>query len=275
MLVANIKCTMFINGTSAGLSTGWSESYYQTASDLKTALTSFEEVCRLRALCLGKEADLVAYRVSNVLVRGDSQIAYPAVGKFKTSELEMDSPWQAFLWRLQSGDLYRSMHMFRGIPDTAMQPDEKDHMDIRKAFQLMIATLKEQKYTIQITPRGIELPAVKIVNAVFTFATSTVTVQTQAAHGLQPTNKVRIRGTSCTNDVKLNGTYQVLTVADATHFTIHKPAFPDGTIYIKGGDTQLISVAYAIIDGDVFVRLSHKKTGRPYGSTRGRVAKRR
>lgn len=271
----DIKCSMFINGTAQGLSTGWSESYYQVASSLTTALTSFEEICRLRALCLGKDADLVAYRVSNVLIRGDSQIAYPAVGKFKTSELDMDSPWQSFLWRLQSGDLYRSMHHFRGIPDTAMQPGEKDHMDIRKAFGIMIQSLKDQKYSIQITPRGIDLPAVKIVTAIFTFATSTVDVQTVGAHGLLATNKVRIRGTSCTNDVILNGTYQVLTVTDATHFSIHKPGFPNGTIYIKGGDTQKISVGYANIDSNVFVRLSHKKTGRAYGSTRGRVARRK
>jgi hypothetical protein len=109
--------TVFNQGKS-----GWSETWYCQASNHEQALTKLRNVLPLRQGLLGGGASIEYVRVSDVAIKGDSQVQQLTNWSVSTSPTGADEPWDGVYVRAEAGPLYRRQMFLRGIPDTWAGP---------------------------------------------------------------------------------------------------------------------------------------------------------
>lgn len=264
------KATFFINSLTSQPG-GWSESFYLEASTPQIASKAAEDLAPLRSAALGEGMALIAWRVSDVALRGDALVTYGSDAALPVIDGHpADSPWQGFLYRLTSGNVYRSMHIFRGVPDDSTNADEKEHLAEKKILDKFVAGLIAKNWRMRSHLRGAEVPPLKIIAGTADTVTHRVTFTSQGAHGLTEGDTVRISGVKNAGP-DMAGVYQVLTTATASAFGIAKEGDLTDFLYLSGGTAQKVAIGYPILDGGFYVRVTHKKVGRPFGLTRGRA----
>jgi hypothetical protein len=101
---------------------GWSETWYCTVSNHEAALTKLKATLPLRQGLLGGGASIEYIRVSDVAIRGDSQVQQLTNWAISTSPTGADEPWDGVYVRCEAGPLYRRQMFLRGIPDVWAGP---------------------------------------------------------------------------------------------------------------------------------------------------------
>lgn len=100
---------------------GWREDWYSSAYDNSAlALASLVRVAFVRGLALGTSTRLVSARVSDVAVRGDSNVRWfrviPPGSKLQT-KFQSDQASNGWLLRVEATDTVRRAVWLRGMPD--------------------------------------------------------------------------------------------------------------------------------------------------------------
>lgn len=96
---------------------GWSETWYCQASNHEQAITKLRGVLPRRQNLLGGGASIEYIRVSDVTIKGDSQVQQLQNWSVSTSPMGADEPWDGVYVRCEAGPLYRRQMFLRGIPD--------------------------------------------------------------------------------------------------------------------------------------------------------------
>ena len=99
---------------------GWSEQHFVTASDSSAALALLDKTSIPRDNMLGDQSVIVAIRVSDIAIRGDSLVTNYARGTFVpggSGDFQSDVPWTAWHCRLEGTDMHRRSWFSRGMPD--------------------------------------------------------------------------------------------------------------------------------------------------------------
>jgi hypothetical protein len=100
---------------------GWSELYYVAADDYAAALQLWGPTAAARVAIMADSYRIVAARVSDPTVRGDSLFdqspIYPYNGTWPTAGTSVGSAYSALLLRYESGPFRRGMHLLHGVGD--------------------------------------------------------------------------------------------------------------------------------------------------------------
>lgn len=268
----DIKVIFFINSTGFSNS-GWSETYWVQGASLAAVTEEVKDGAKLRSRALCANTPIVAIRLSNAAVRGDSRVMYsPRTGFGAPLGIQCDAPWESILWRFQNGDTYRALHHFRGIDAKADQPKQKEGIDWRKLLLRFSEFMIKHKWCLRATLGGLDAPLVPIQNLIFDADNSTLTVTTSGAHGLLAGDEAKISRAKTTSG-SINGRYQVHAVNNDTEYTVGYLG-PADNLYLGSGLSQKKAIGLLPIDKGQFVRFSHKKVGRPFGLRPGRAARR-
>lgn len=272
--------------------TGWSEVWYDAnAATQLAALTKADtqlKAARLGILC--SVHSLIAIRASQVDNIRDSQVkSYSAtqgaglappgslgVGDWGPGAQESFPTQVALLIRMEAGALNRRMFLARGVPLTMF--------DVNNVYSPTAASLAAlaafgtaftgpSGYQLQTqTAGGAQFPtAVTIANSGLTV--SIVLPNAAAPAGWAPGSIVRLsamRGTYF-----LNGNWRIATIAPnlpvgSTTVTFFPKNRPIVTPPLNAGIAKLLTNTYVNYTASIPLRGGSRKTGRPFGLSRGR-----
>jgi len=260
------RSTFFFTNTNGY---GWSETFFSNAPDLASAMTSAKAMIVPRVRLLGRGSSLKFIRVSDDLIKRDSQI-YPVPeddGTPKTrSQSTADIANTCLLLRLEAGDRWRRPLFLRGIPDEICDDNGRyiPTATFQNNLQIWQVAFRAQGYCVKVrTNDGVP---VNITNVGTIGPTGLVTITTAAAHGFALNDVVNIRAVLGATQVR--GLHQVVTVVDATSFQIRisrvvKP-------YQSNGNVCKVTYNTPSIVTFVAVRCTHHNAGRPFDSPVGR-----
>lgn len=273
-----------------GLSAGWSESFYMSATSLADALGKVNTTARInrRLNLLSSEYKLTLIRVSDIEVRGDSvvrnfggteglgNLGPQVAAAVDTSE----EPWDGLLVRLEAGGLRRRSFILRGLPiGVTTRNYEYNLVD---PFQTNFVRWRED--LVLAVPFGLRTVAVGV--DVLPPPTSVALSATRMGLVLQYpvgaipgliTNDARIRLSNAPRGLGINGDWRVQfrletlgqVVLFDKRFVI--PCVPTSLVFVKLlGATTIIPITNALAR-----RGASRKTGRPFGSLVGRRRVRR
>jgi hypothetical protein len=108
----------------AATGNGWSENFYVDRADYNAALLDLAGLASARAAFLAQGYRVIASRVSDVGVRGDSALDFPTYTPAGDSlDNRPDSPWAAAQFKISHANLYRRFFMMRGFKDSTLTYD--------------------------------------------------------------------------------------------------------------------------------------------------------
>jgi hypothetical protein len=274
------KCIFFFD---QGIQ-GWTETYYNTATDFPTCATRCNRLSKARSNMLpcslatspaGQPVKLKAWRISDDNYRGDAQLeANPDTQQNKS--LDNIPPAPAFccaLVRLEAGRRHRRHIQLRGIPDATMA--EPFDPTIFPPFQApMTAFLKilldaNQGWVVK--HRNVDqagAPAVVTVTAVAAGPNAGQWALTLSALG-----GLTVGSTVCVTNIRempwLQGRHLVTAIAGPT-ITIQLKDIFEIQPYLGRGQAQGLAYTTDGIDIAEWIRNSHRDTGRPFDAQAGR-----
>lgn len=248
---------------------GWTETLYTFAPTLDIAMTQAKALLPVRVNLMGRGSFLQFIRVSDDLVKRDSQV-YPVPNSDRETKSraggDADIANTCCVVRIESGVLKRRTLFLRGIPDDIVLDNGifRPTPAFTANFTLWAAVLFAGGFAIRV--RSDVGAPVDLTNVSTVGPTGLVTITTAGAHGLVPNNVANIRGVLGATQVR--GLQRVITVVDASNFQIRvnrvvKP-------YLGGGNVVLNDYSLAAISNAVVVRCSHHNAGRPFDAPRGR-----
>jgi Ubiquitin-activating enzyme E1 FCCH domain len=268
--MAVIRATMFFKDVNGA---GWSETIYNTAANLTQAIAALGFLMPARIALCGTNSGLFYGRVSDDLVKRDSQIlvnppgnAYPNRGS--VSNLASDD----VVIRIEGTNLVgpaftvRRSLALRGTPVsiTGAAGVFVGTAQWNNAFDNWVNTLVNGGWAIRY--RDSTVPNFPIAVVGQNLANGVVTITTSIAHTFAFRDTVQIKG--CLGATEINGSWTVLTVADNTHFTIQTNQIVGA--YIGGGSVTKYPYALARINSVQIIRCATHKAGRPFDQLRGR-----
>lgn len=156
----NFAMTFFFQSI-AGAQYGWSETYYWggDAEGLDTTNTEAAAMSTLRQAILVDSCEVMAWRISNVDVTGDSVLGAPTVGTGtidSTMHLPVD-PWSCLLLRMEAGSTKRGRKFLHGVPEdffTAAQLYDGANA-LNAAVLAFRNHLKNTSYKLQVRTAGV------------------------------------------------------------------------------------------------------------------------
>lgn len=251
---------------------GWSETFFSQPEGLAEAKAKALVLARSRFALLGQGPVFSGIRVSDDDVQRDSLIVLAneiPVDKVRPSDAS-DVPYSSLLLRWNSGSLYWRQHYCRGVPDVDITDPEDlgSKASLIKGFGLFKKAILEGQYRLKVTLRGAENPPI-VITAIAADAFGWDI--TAPGHGLIDDAQVRISG--ATGDNMPRGVYRVK-VIDGNNFTALKTPPAGPVFYTGGGKVHKILRAYKLITDGQIVRQTHRDTGRPFDSPRGRRRRR-
>jgi hypothetical protein len=211
----------------------------------------------------------VFIRVSDDLIRRDSQIyqCTPQEARGKNPDIGgSDIANTCLLLRIEASALIRRSLYMRGIPDDIALNGGQLSMTpaFLGAYQPWVNLLKSGPWAVRsIDPLS---PSTAISNIVQAAGTGIVTITTTGPGTLTLPAIVTIRGVR--GAIQVNGTWNVLSIIDSFNFTIKLNQYistwtGQGLVFKNQYKVTVINQVYAM-------RISHRISGRPFDSPRGR-----
>jgi len=246
---------------------GWSETLYNSATEVTNALDNAKQLIRFRAAILASGANLVGVRASRTDPQRDSRFyAVPqADGTGDNAWGVTDIPNTCLNIRLEATPLYRRSLQLRGVPDMMITdggyyaPSPMYTAALRRFLNQLLGATWGVQHKANAAPKRI------IVMLLNDFNTNTTVVTTSVAHGYNTGDLVYIGGRS--NVKGFNGLWRVK-VVDATNFKI-ATVRPTGTFFL-GLTSQLVDYEYQQFDAAIVEDASHRISGRPFAAPRGK-----
>lgn len=263
------KITYFFNSI-LGRSAGWTETYWTTASSIKTALGQAMSGAPYRAACLSEDSAMVYVRVSDpmnprLVLINDFEAVPVQSGQWAGAP-----PWNCFLMRLVTTTGPRRAIFFRDIPAT-LANDENNINNAEPAFAAACNAFKNWMLTFG-TPWALQTntpPGPRgLIQVLAPNAQQFVVVTTTAPHGLSASLPVKL--TKISTFPQLNKTWRI-TVIDATNFGLNDSFWPEpGAPNVVGeGKFAQKNYNYPLISDLIYERVTHRIVGRPFGLQRG------
>lgn len=249
-------------------SAGWSESWYLERSTSTEALASLEELAKRRGDMMGTNATINFLRVSNPLIRGDSDIKAVNISTRTIIHTEADMSWTGCLARIEAGALARRMAIFRGIPDLPITtpqttPCSNQMAEFRAAFDLFRDELLAQDALIRAADKTV---AERVITGMeINPANKQITV-TAPGHGYstnQLINLLRVKSIP-----KLERQYRI-TVLNADNFTL-QGTNRHNILWLNSGFCMAADHVYLPVTAAKDLGTRTRKPGRPFDSPVGR-----
>lgn len=277
---------------------GWSESLVGVGT-YEDVLGSANVYSQLRMKLCGFPVVQPYTRVSDDSVAGDVMVsAQPAIvpapsqlntdgtlkdlpGYLKIDPARngaCDRPYSSILLRMQSGEKARRSMYLRGIPDTIITNGEYPEFDDawKKAFDDWAKHVRE-KWNFM----GLDQTVMGANKKAITFVTTGElgrrewVMRTGVDHGLQDGDRVLVRGNKGLHKgTPLNGHFVVEKKTPTEVYLLGSFGDDRAIITAKGAITKLVPTLLPITSVKI-IRCVSRRTGRPFGSPRGRRSKRR
>jgi hypothetical protein len=270
------KCTTLFEAKNQG----WSETWY-----LNTSLTATQVMDKLRLICpsraklLGFGCSIIALRVSDDAVRGDSELYVPAPGEFPPFAVVRDNPTNAIYCKVTSGQLYRRQLWLRGVPDVWIAWDNTlGTYTVDPLFNTNLGIFKlaliNEGFQLRALNKNLNInnqrAIIDIVDGPAGFTTYNV-----PAHGYTVGQEIRIANVVDRLLKPLQGTTRVKSVGGVAEFTTYQPwraYYADQYT----GSAKVITryLDYPVITNVVYVRPGSRRVGRTFFAPRGRRSNR-
>jgi len=261
-----IRATFFFKDAA---NSGWTETIYLNVANLTLALEAAKALVPKRVALLGQNSFLVHLRVSDDMVKRDSQIeviaeddSFPVRGS--QSELASDD----LVIRLEAGIVFRTRRTLamRGVPKNILGTAGRfiGAAQWNTRFVAWGQHLQQNHWAIKFRDKTV--PVFNLSGAVQDVLTGIVTVTTQVAHGYQPGDMVFISGVA--GSTELNGLWVILATPLVTTFTVKMATLMRP--YILSGRCNANNYALAEINKVQLIRAATHKVGRPFDSLVGR-----
>lgn len=117
---------------------GWSETWYSTFSTIGLAEDFAVSAAPFRAALMGTPARLLAQRVSDVDIKGDSSFFDFNTVILPYQTLRSDTPWNTWLVRVNAGTLYRRAMHLHGVPDDWIKYDADGSQILPQALAIAV-----------------------------------------------------------------------------------------------------------------------------------------
>lgn len=268
----DIQTTLFFNQNRWG----WTETYYAVKSGLGDALVAANTLARARRKLMGRGSSIEAIRVSDVTVSGDSLVLFAADagGWGSSSELQCDTPWNAWLARLSTGAMPRRSLYLRGIPDdwTTIEENGKAanvNAEFKKAWQGLVNVLFSEPYYLRaLDKRVLTSPVYKIEDITVNDAKYVVLKVTGNALAVQ--DRVTVANVKGDPVPRINGEQIVKEVAGANVTLMVKDTSGIAYNYFGKGTIRKRLYTLSPITDAALERPVKKSTGRAFFGTRGR-----
>lgn len=258
---------------------GWSETYYTLTEEYLDAKVRALSLAERRQGTLANDVTFAALRISDDNFPGDSDVFVPTLTTPKIGKIALDAPFPeadfpfvAGLIRAQAGLKYRRQLYLRGFPDEATHPLGDDGRIIQgnflRALNLFVTLLGGGTWSLKALSKEAVPGRVNILNAIPNTTVGGVTDVTtdQAIGGVGVGDKVRIYGTN--RSWKINKIQTVVAFANRTYSLNTTTATIEA--WNRKGTAKKASYIYPAINSAVLLRFTHRDTGRPFDSTRGR-----
>lgn len=266
------KCDMIFNAGAQGFVESW---YHSTVSH-SAAIDTTKQLSNARSGMLAAGVIIEAIRVSDIAVRGDSQIETQATSNISgQSTFNPGDPiftgWYA---RFNAGTQARRQFFMRGMPDDWWKINAGDShrtalvpQPAVDAFREFRAKLLELDFQMLVLEPVTSNPEFFVAGVAPDPTDPTLTLITHSA-GFTPTNNKCIiyRGASIPG---LRGHQKVQSIVDPTLFKIYFQ-YPSGSLY--SGDAAVRRAdrtPQSVTDGNI-LRIGKRDTGRALFPTRGR-----
>jgi len=275
--MANWKVTYIFNAAAQG----WTETFYTTNISANNVGEPAGRLGGLRMLMLGTGANLVAFRISDDAVQGDSTLVRipPADNVALNVGGTRDFQDTAALGDCYAGDLYRRQLWLRGIPDawTTYNPTNQQwtpHAVFMQAFNQLAALLVTDPWALKGINKDPVTSKPSIINNV-TIDGSRFVFATVAAHGYAVGNTVKVSRVKAINSQYINKTFKIEAVTGTTFSVPHGLTIQTGILYQSGGVAKLLVPTFPKITMAQYNTISGHKTGRAFFVRRGRRQVRR
>jgi len=264
-----IRATFFFQNTRAQ---GWSETLFTLDTTLSKAGTDAYALAKLRAALMGAETSLIGIRVSDDLVKRDSQLVeLPEFGITATywaaTPPDSDFANTCVVVRMSAADnIHRRSLYLRGIPDNvitlggAFNPSPA----FLSNFNTWANAVSNGTWAIKSRVQSSTVFPISLI----TQATPSglITVTTPSAHGFVQAQQVVMAGVK--GSPFLNGVWKIFSVPSPTTFTfLCNTIFFDwlGVGTVTALNYQLYQIATCVAE-----RIGSRKAGRPFGVPPGR-----
>jgi hypothetical protein len=267
-----IRATFMFKDTNGA---GWSETIYNIASDLPSAIVKGKVLYPLRINCLGGDSSLNEIRFSDDLVKRDSQIIIIPPGD-KTNLRTVTSQFASndLVCRvegLSQGStppytVRRSLAL-RGLPTSVQGPAGvyiANNGGFNQNLNAFFAELVNGGWAIRYRDKTVVQYQLNTV--VQNAATGIVTITTQLPFTVSPNDVVNIRGVIGATEI--NGLWKVVSYTAPSTFTILLRQIMH--TYLGAGIVNLNPYLLAPISQSFPIRTNTHRAGRPYDALRGR-----
>lgn len=281
----NWKCTVFMEADGVG----WSDLFYTVQPTVLRAETIINSYISARLGLLASNAAITASRLSDDDVQGDSDLNLPETdrkgGKLGGQFTEADYGFAAQLLRLQSGLLYRRPLYISGFPDWVTRPEGDAGLQATANYQKnltrFLGVISSGGYFIKALQKGAGNQRVNIIGVARVGVNDDHCVITtdNPIPGVAPGQLVKIynvgpiAGSGVFQGKTLNGTYRV-TAAAGNGYTLDFTT-QDISTWNRHGTVKKSVTIFTGIDKAIFLRVTHRKRGRPFGAAVGRLKVRR
>jgi hypothetical protein len=275
--MAMVRGTFFFKDSNGA---GFSSTIFNVAANLTIGLQAAEKLAPLWIQLLGENTGLYEVRMSDDLIKRDSQIlivdpgsAIPA--KSSPSNFASDD----VVCRIEGSQIIippftvRRTLALRGTPTNitgaAGTYNPSGNAAWGNAFKRFVTELVAGGWAVKFRDKTVSVFQITVVSQ--STVTGVVTVTTNFPHGFVPGDGIGIA--HCSGSAQINGAWNVLTTPTANEFTIKTNQLVG--LYIGGGLVNKQAYALAPITTCVPIRMSTHKAGRPFDGLRGRRSVRR
>lgn len=251
---------------------GWSEIYYVEKSSHVAASNTFDTLMDSRRNLLGLGCSIIATRVSDVDIPGDSLVREVALLPPSNNPVS-DNPTNCWYTQIRSGNLYRRQLHLRGMPDDwlKMRDTGTGILDGTLNFQYggFRATIVANNFLMRVVLKGGVADTGSDVTGLAVNADGLLTI-TAGVLGVGPGDRVKMKGWTGPDAKELNLTFRVKSVAGNVVTTGFKvpPGF-DLNANAGGKAFPRVKGWVGITDASL-MRPASKRTGRAFFVPAGR-----
>ena len=254
---------------------GWGESWC-TGLDLKTALAKLQDLAKIRANSLATTISIHAFKVSDIdpnrarnssiVKRLDTPIQGKAAGQnIKAQAQNTNETMDAIDYQIKSATNSTRVFPFRGVPDTWIEASARsaDGVTGCDKIEAYLASCSTNGWGFKIYDRTVKP---KQIQTIQNDPVSGLLVIGAPGHTLEPNDLVQIR--AFRPNPMINGRWKV-GQKDANTFTlVGSDRFQADASNM--GTWQKYTLKIDTIQSYEFIVCSTRRTGRPFGSLRGR-----
>lgn len=249
---------------------GWSETFHSLKTTYTDTLAAAQRLALLRAQLLGVGAFLPFIRVSDDLVKRDSMVYFVDPPNDRQVDVNFgpsDIANTALLIRLIADPLKRRPLYMRGLPDKLCSNSGTytNFPGWTSAYNLWKKQLLADDWAMR--SKVAVSPAVLIVTVLQDPSTGIVTINTAGPHGIAANGAYTITGAH-TGVSSINGTGKALSVPSASVLTINSQVRLD--TYMGGAMIGPLGYELKRLLSGGIEDFTHRITGRPFDSPRGR-----